>query len=324
MLRGPDPNRHLRRSRPSPEKAGDEKAKRISRADRTALKEIWRIPIFGRFFASEEGELQSSRLKRAISALVLLAIICVPLGLVFLVKQFRQERGIDPEKLAQLRLYRAPDKEVYQKVLDDYLKARSIEERMKCIRAPFQVKPKMVEWYAKHGEGPVERYEVEGSALRVLHGKSFVILDVNVRPANRLRTLVLERLSDEDYKVDWEIASEYQPLNWADFRATKPKAPQAFRVALRPGDFYNWSFQEKADECWEITHPGDKDLLLFGYVPRDSEISRKLHSLREREFLDATVELSYPENPRDDTQVRLSKIVSPSWIMAYPESLAER
>jgi hypothetical protein len=95
----------------------------------------------------------------------------------------------------------------------------------------------------------------------------------------------------EGWKIDWESGVGFNPMSWAEFKATKPPKPQQFRMVARLIDHYPAEFHEAVrhnhvkHDYWSVEiseNAGSgmsRSTLLTGYVRKETEDGRKLFSI---------------------------------------------
>ena len=139
-------------------------------------------------------------------------------------------------------------------VVNGFLNAGSIEERLEFVRDPERVRPLMEAWYAR--EGAEENLGDGKVALRDKHidqGRYFIRLAIEfvgvghrMFAVEQIRTDPTDEGSDV-FKLDWETATGYQPMLLGEFKAKRPTTPVEFRVKLKASDYYNYEFRDPGE-----------------------------------------------------------------------------
>lgn len=184
-----------------------------------------------------------------------------------------------------------------EKVVEKYLKCSVWEERLDYVRNSETIKPLMEEHYKGVDFNPLrgrlkyEKYE-NGNIVQIL---------TTVDGSNAIYFLIKE---NDEYKIDWEASMFKCDMSWAEFKATKPKKPQKFRVVAYLDDYYNYEF-ENSDKYWSISLSElttdsitlTRSLLLNGYIAKDSQVGEELFELLKDGGEKAIIlELQYPSN----------------------------
>ncbi len=135
-----------------------------------------------------------------------------------------------------------------------------------------------------------------------------------------VRRMALREYPD-GLKVDWESWAGWSQTPWDDFMATRPTDPRAFRVMIRPVDYYNFDFAD--DRVWQSYRLDSPDggHTMHGYVERDSLADERIRSSLERQERPMLLELSFPENPQGRGQVVIHRQLADHWI--DPERLEQ-
>ena len=129
--------------------------------------------------------------------------------------------------------------------------------------------------------------------------------------------MAVERMSNGEYKIEWETSSGYQPMAYEELKAKRPTTPLELRLTLQASDFYNYGFTDDRYVAFKGTYLGIADpLYLYGSVD-DLEVRKMASALEIQESLGAIVKVRYPENPAVDDQLELVEIVEKSWFRDY-------
>ena len=200
-------------------------------------------------------------------------------------------------------------------IVNGFLNAESVEDRLPFVRHPERVEPLMQAWYARPD---VVTDWPDGTVLlrdkRIDQGRYFIRLAINFGGKGN-RIFVVEQTVD-DLKLDWETAVGYQPQTLADFKAERPTSAVEFRVKLKPSDYYNNQFGDRDRfQAIDLSYPGDEEFKLTGYVDRKHDWAAALISdLEKGEAPSMIVKLRFPEGEIvDDTLVEITEIVAETW-----------
>jgi hypothetical protein len=225
-------------------------------------------------------------------------------------------------------------------VLTEYLKARTIEEKLRWVRLPERVKPLMEEWYRNNPDPPLTVSEItDREKIRAGNEETGILylvqlyLEVNEpdpltpgQTRKSRRWFNIEEIGSgqkRTYLVDWETSVGYQPMSWEQFRTRRPLQPVAFRVHMSlGGDYYNHEFTD--EQRWQyarlsIPHPLEGMVFLFhGYIEAQSQAWRDLQHCDGSLIL----RLRYPQDSISADQVIVEGLEHSSWF--YKETGAKK
>ena len=195
-----------------------------------------------------------------------------------------------------------------------FLTARTIDELLPVVRNPDRAQARMRQAYPDGVVAPLGMVEFNPDKTVAHDG---AVLTVIVRTgAFKLRRLDLVE-TPSGLKIDWESWVGWSDMGWAEFLATKPTAPQTFRVVVRAVDYYNFAFTD--DKKWRSLRlealTGDP--WMYGYVERDSPVDRKIRidpDLRQSTLI---LKVRFPEGATTN-QVLIDEVVSESWVEKEP------
>ena len=97
-----------------------------------------------------------------------------------------------------------------------------------------------------------------------------------------------------------------------------------FRVRCSPVDYYNYDFSD--DREWRAFRLESPDLehVLYGYVPRYSDMELRLDPPGDGdETLAFVLSLKYPEGAGQENQVLIGKVEASGWVLAVETSSPE-
>jgi len=215
-------------------------------------------------------------------------------------------------------------------IINGFLDSDKIEDKLKFVRDPEQVEPLMRDWYARN---PIQSKKPDGVVLRrdkqMDKGRYFIRLyiefagDTNlldkefkIDPTSATRRMFMVEQTEDEMKLDWETAVEYQPLTLADFKDKRPTEAVEFRVKVKPSDFYNFGFDEDQHIATELSYPGKKEFKLIGYLKKTSADAKKITEYFENGVSPSLiVKLRYPDRKiNDDSLVEIVSITSDTWL----------
>jgi hypothetical protein len=211
-----------------------------------------------------------------------------------------------------------------------FLKAQGLE-KLPYVRLPNRVRPLMEEWYRRHPDSVCEAGEVIQRGKMQMDEAFFVKLRVNVKEPNPLepgRTKlvtrdyaveIVEKENDQrEYKIDWEVAVEWTPMSFEEFKRKQPRESIPLRVKMQGSGYYNHGFlDEKRWLACEIYYPRPDDtleFLFYGYIDRRTKAWEDLAIYTEAGNKGALIlALKYPDNAVSYEQVIVEGLVHPSW-----------
>lgn len=163
----------------------------------------------------------------------------------------------------------------------NYLAAKSIEEKIRFVRHPEAVKARMEAFYQQTPLAAQPCELVTKMRPLTLAGRPFwqvlAIID-----QKRGEALLLEQISDTEVRVDWESHVDYQPMPWSHYVMEPSALPMSFRVILEDSPRYVGEFMDESRwVSYRLSNPG-VDAVLYGYVPRNSDLHRSLQNAQAK------------------------------------------
>ncbi|MGI9242136.1 MAG: hypothetical protein ACR2RV_15160 [Verrucomicrobiales bacterium] len=200
-------------------------------------------------------------------------------------------------------------------IVDGFLAAKTVEDRLPFVRQPERVEPLMRTWYARDG---VVTDWPDGTVLlrdkQVDDGRYMIRLAIEFVGIGT-RIFIVEETPDS-FKLDWETAVGYQAQPFAEFKAERPIKPVEFRVKMKPTDYYNYTFSSRDRyRAVELSYPGQSEFKLTGYIDLSHDWAAPLiQRLDSGEAPSVIVKLRYPSGePEDESQVEVVELVAKSW-----------
>ncbi len=204
----------------------------------------------------------------------------------------------------------------------NFLAASGAAGKAGYVRHPERVRPLMEAWYATRDAGPKTFTRPENVELlnqkEIVGELTFITVAVMVQPEDKAQFFCLELEPEGTARVDWQISSGWQPMDFSEFQTKKPVDPVAFRVKMREpedGDYYNKDFKNEEEWlCVELYYPGQPDFRLFGYVERNGPLGAEVAKrFAEGERFPVVAELSWPESHTSENQVKVGRVLRWSW-----------
>jgi len=193
-------------------------------------------------------------------------------------------QAVEKEVVAE-RFYPSQDEgEAAVELVQRFLAADTVEDKLPLVRFPEKVKPLMDLWYKGRPDRAIKTRwdELSQSLTKFIHvdGTKFVVVTLLVEPEEEYRLFAVESTADNGLKVDWETAVGWQAMTVEEFMKGKPTTPQPFRVQAAPGDYYNGAYSDESVWCAvNLTYPRNPDFNLYGYVERNTPTGDRLMQL---------------------------------------------
>ena len=156
------------------------------------------------------------------------------------------------------------------KTVRGYMQARTIEEKLRYVRHPEAMKARMENYYSQYPLKAEKVSVVTDYKPLTLENTLFWTVVAAVAE-KRGESLLIEQLSENEVKIDWDSHVNYQPLPWDQYAREQPTQTMAFRVTVEPTVRYLAEFSDEARwVCYRLRSQNSEDTL-YGYVARNSE-----------------------------------------------------
>ena len=164
-----------------------------------------------------------------------------------------------------------------ERVVAGFLKAATIDERLKFVRHPARVKPFMESYYARNDFKPIFFKQISTYQIFPLENRPFLALTVKDMDGEAYPILLED--GDDGVLVDWESFVCFQPVELADYIDARSTAPTVLRAYVTP-DYYHSGDFESRDEyaSYRLSFRGS-ELRLNGYVKRGAELDQRFRKL---------------------------------------------
>lgn len=262
----------------------------------------------------------------ALLALVLAGAVAWSLSNV--IQANRDVQGVQLEATLTLAKYEATDRQLNRslqhmdEVARKFCEARTVGELLTVVRHPARVRPLMEKYYATTPLRPLGfRGKIDFLGFDLETVNTFWNFQAEVGDGS-VKSLVIEQESDDVFRVDWEAAVMYQPLDWDLYAVERPPGSALeFRVSVQETDFYSHEFED-ADHwrCFRLTTPKGAETL-FGYVVRKSPVETALLKALEAypgKPVALTLRLGRPAGLTSRRGVMIEAIASPQWFYVTP------
>jgi hypothetical protein len=208
-------------------------------------------------------------------------------------------------------------------VLEQFLAATTLEDRLKLVVNAKAVEEPMRHYYEKHPAGAVPHEQIE-------HGlksqENFTEFRVVLKDGTKRFAAVVP--TPEGPKVDWPSFVALGDLDWEQMRQTRPTTPVLMRVLAAPAANFTGHFSD-ADSlrCVQIVPAGNPSATpIYGYLPRGNDLDRQIDYLLRSaggELAPLTVRICFsPEAPGND-QAWITELVVSGWVTALAGTPSE-
>lgn len=232
--------------------------------------------------------------------------------------------SLDPSAAALVPFFLTTENlEAATKVVENYLTADGWEQKLSFVRRPTVAKELMPAWYSLADnigrDASATLGEVMLSKQTLIDGMTFVMLAAMVEPDNRIQFFAVQRIGEDQYKVDWEVSEGYQEMPLQDFRRERPTDPVTLRVKVQRSDYYNGEFSDTEKYAvYKISYPSLDLFEVYGYVERGTPLEQTMEQTVGL-GVDASliVKLAYPPNAVESNQVLITELVHRNWFPGY-------
>lgn len=203
------------------------------------------------------------------------------------------------------------------KAVELFLKAPGLQERVRYVRQQELWGPRMREYYARNGDGPVRFDRVE-AAEGVAQTESNFTFSVVMQDGQR-RSIEVGKSNTGDFLVDWASFVLYSEMDWDKFRSRRPLEPVTFRVLAMPSDYFKNGFSDSKNlVCLKLANPlNSAKPPLYAYADRNSTIGRSLAFIMQSysgKAVPLILRLKYPSQSGAENQVLIGEFVGEGWV----------
>lgn len=195
------------------------------------------------------------------------------------------------------------------KIAENFALSSSIEERLKWVRFPDEIRSRINEYTPFARDIPASIISRTGMSFD--EEFNFDIFIANFEDGSQRLIAVVG--TDEGLRVDWDAYALYNPVRWSEIfsgEATKTTA----RVFLERSSHYNYAYQDS--KSWSAYLISNQNLKtpLSGYVKRGSELDQALSKSIERGRSRITLELTTTPADIKKFQMRITGIKHSDWV----------
>jgi hypothetical protein len=200
-------------------------------------------------------------------------------------------------------------------VVQGYLSAVEWQGRLPYVGKAAEVKPLMQERYGDF-VGPTKYMEIMPRQATTDRESEAVQVDVRFDENDTSSYILIK--SKDGYRIDWESSVGYNPMAWAEFKASTPKKATRFRAYAQLTDDYPAAFEVQgvAGNYWafEISDYAGNYIALHGYIPRKVDDGNRLYQLaKDGKYHKVMLDLAYEDIPFGKGYVLIVKYVTEGW-----------
>jgi hypothetical protein len=208
--------------------------------------------------------------------------------------------------------------ETIEKVAHNYFDSRSVDELLRYVRHVDRVKPLMEQYYADAPPAPRRIKEfLSLDPVTIGNYANFWFVSCLLDDGSETQILV-EVISENVGKVDWESHVTYQPIPWDEFAKRREGGYTGdFRVLAEKDNFYSHEFADSESLiCLRLTTIGSAEVL-YGYVERDGSLGQRISEQLEYNRGRSSpmlLRLHVPENLQSPRGVVIWELLTPRWV----------
>lgn len=209
------------------------------------------------------------------------------------------------------------NQEAALKTVELFLKAPSLQERVKYVRQQELWGPRMREYYVRYGDGPVRFDRVEAPD-GVAQTETDFTFSVVLQDGQR-RSMKVGKSNTGDFLVDWASFVIYSEMDWDKFRGRRPSELVTFRVLAMPSDYFVNGFSDsKKLVCLRLANPlNSAKPPLYAYADRNSAVGRSLAFIMQTysgKAVPLILRLKYASQSGPENQVLIGEFVGEGWV----------
>lgn len=208
-------------------------------------------------------------------------------------------------------------------VLEKFLAANTIEERMKLVANATALEEPLRHYYEKHPAGAVPYEEIE---YGLKSQENFTEFRVVLKDGTKRFAAVVP--TPDGPMVDWPSFVALGDLDWEQMKQTHPTTPVLMRVLAAPATNFTGHFSD-ADSlrCVQLVPAGNPSASpVYGYVPRGNDLERQIdYHLRSAggELAPLTVRICYSTESTGNDQAWITELVVSGWVTALAGTAGE-
>jgi len=199
-------------------------------------------------------------LKRFGATFMILLILAVTVVTIVQQSKLRSEK----QHISSQGLVIANGDDKYFVILKEFSSAKTIQERLKYVRIPEMINPKMLEAYADLRDDLVlPSIDLSSLSEVSINGLNFCKVQSSVTTVPHY--LYFQIKEEGEVLLDWESAVGYGEVDVRAFSKWPSDRPVKVRVLARPAQFYAYEYKDRSMNCYALTDLRGK-ILMYGYV----------------------------------------------------------
>ena len=200
-----------------------------------------------------------------------------------------------------------------RQVAENFLKAKTLEERLKWVLQPVEV-ANIVEEYYRYGQGASETMALIRNMDDIETEEGLLARFMVEMKDGSERLLFVPYFEGGVRGIDFKSYSAHCSHPWNAILEGSFSSVAEVRVNLEPVDYYNFKFvNEKEWACYAATSP-NLDHVLYFYAQRDDPALQALNNYEFPNPLRFTVSIESIERSHQNRQWRLKKVLFPGWV----------
>ncbi len=204
------------------------------------------------------------------------------------------------------------------KAAEAFLRARTVEERLKYVRDRALMEGKIRDYYVSHKDGPILFDHVEAKDATLQGGITFSLSVV--MPKGEKRNLLVGKAQSGNYVADWASFVCYSEMEWLELKSRKPTTPVLIRVLASSDTFFSHSFTDsKRLLCVRLLEAGNtENAPIYAYIQRATTLGRSLEFVLEEmpgRAVPLTLSIMYPDKNDTDNQVLIVDLIAKGWVV---------
>ena len=185
----------------------------------------------------------------------------------------------------------------YFVALKEFSSAKTIQERLKYVRSPEVINPKMIEAYADLRDGLIlPSIDLSSLSKFSINGLNFCKIQSSVTTVPHF--LYFQIKEEGEVLLDWESAVGYGEVDVRAFSKWPLGRSARVRVLARPAQFYDFEYKDRSMNCYALTDLGGK-ILMYGYVNSGGKPEELMEGLdfggNEKRWAPCILNLKAPE-----------------------------
>ncbi len=213
--------------------------------------DVHQIPGVGTALISKDGKFRSRSYRAVWWSSLIVALMMLLLALLNFMRWAAPEPGVaKPAPSVNEALYTSPNLNLLDVALAGFVGAKDWSSQLDYIRYPSLIERKILTLFDSHPFRWGHDYRLIKADLEIINEIPQVRALIEMEGSKEQRAVMVEVTENGDYLVDWEYAKMWQEVPWDDFRLRADSTPADMLVAIEPGNYYNFTYQDaKIYQC---------------------------------------------------------------------------